>query len=400
MWWVSVISLGVLLLFWTLALLKMLKGDPKPPEYVLDDETTPDPLPDTLSLSVVIPARNEAHNIEACVRSVLSTRWSGPLQVVVIDDRSTDGTGEILARIAAEDDRLLVVEGADPPSGWLGKPHALHLAQKAATGDWLMFIDADVVLDPLGPQRIIGRAASQEIGMCSGLGRLVVESFWEKVMMTRMGGVIAGGNPLEEVNDPEHERALANGQCLIFSRATYDAMGGHEAIKGSVLDDVDFARKAKAEKVPYRLYFAPGVFRCRMYTGFKEIWEGWTKNLFPALEYSYWVTFIVTVLLFASTVLPFVLLAKNLVWMAAGYPVDPTILGLEIGICAVALAMDFQGHRTHGYAAGTFWTFPLGMFLIVVLFWRSAWRIGSGKGAVWKGRVVEAGGRPQKPSGD
>lgn len=396
MWWVSIAGLGLLFIFWALALGKMLKGDPKPPAFTLDDQTEPDPLPEALALSIIIPARNEAHNIEACVRSALAIQWAGPLQIVVLDDRSTDGTGEILAGLAAEDARLTVRQGVPLPPGWMGKSHALHHAQQAATGDWLLFIDADVVLDPLGPARLIGRAESQGVGMCSGLGRLVVESTWEKVIMTRIGGIIAGGNPLEEVNDPEHDRMLANGQCLAFRRETYDALGGHEAIKHSVLDDVDFGKRAKAHQVPYRLYYAPGVFRCRMYTGFSEIWEGWTKNLFPALEYSYLTTFIVTALLFASAVLPFLLLLKNLILLALGHPVSGAVLGLEIGICAVALAMDHQGHKAHGYDPRLFWTFPLGMLLIVILFWRSAWRIGTGKGAVWKGRVVEAGGRPRK----
>ncbi|MCB9536324.1 MAG: glycosyltransferase [Myxococcales bacterium] len=391
--WLSLAGLGLLVLMWASALLKMLRGDDQPPEFTLGADTPPDPLPDPPpSLSVVVPARNEAANIEACVRSALALDWPGPLQVVVVDDRSTDGTGDILARLAAEDARLVVVEGADPPAGWLGKPHALHIAQQHATGEWLWFVDADVTLDPLGARRLVGRTHLQDAGMSSGLGRLRVESFWERVVQTRIGAVIAGGNPLHEVNDPEHERALANGQCLLFRRDAYDALGGHEAIKGSVLDDVDFAKRAKAEGVPYRLYYAPGVFSCRMYTGLREIWQGWTKNLFPALSYSWIATIIVTLLLFASSLLPFVLLAKNLALMAAGTSVPLVFVALEVLAVALIFAVDAIGHRVNGYRWGLFWTFPLGMSVVVLLFWNSAWRIGSGRGAVWKGRVVEAGG--------
>ena len=389
--WLSVAGLALLILAWLSSLVKMLRGADQPPEFTLSGDAPPDPLPDPApSLSIVIPARNEASNIERCVRSALALDWPGRLQVVVVDDRSADGTGEILERLAAADARVVLVAGADPPSGWLGKPHALHLAQQHADGDWLWFVDADVTLDPSGGRRLVGRAHAQGAGMASGLGRLVVESFWERVVQTRIGAVIAGGNPLHEVNDPEHERALANGQCLLFRRAAYDALGGHEAIRGSVLDDVDFAKRAKAEKVPYRLYYAPSVFACRMYTGFGEIWQGWTKNLFPALSYSWIATIIVTLLLFASSLLPFVLLAKNLALWAAGGAPEPVFIGLEVVAVSLILAVDALGHRHHGYKWGLFWTFPLGMAVVLLLFWHSAWRIGSGRGAVWKGRVVEA----------
>ena len=396
LYWISVGGLGLLVFLWARALFDALR-DNRPEEWTLGTKTVPDPLPDPApSLSIIVPARNEANNIEACVRSVLAVDWPGPLQMVVLDDRSTDGTGEILARLAQEDDRLLVIQGVELPEGWLGKPHALHRAQQHATGEWLMFIDADVQVDPLGPRRLIGRVISQGAEMASGLGHLIAETFWELTVQTRMGGVIAGGNPLDKVNDPEDEAALANGQCILFRRDTYDRMGGHESIKDSVLDDVDFARKAKAEQVNYRLYFAPGVFKCRMYTRFNEIWEGWTKNLFPALEYSLITTAVVTVLLFAMTLLPFVLLAKNILLALMGVPPDPLIVGLEITICALIFAFDVAAHRQHGYSTNQFWTFPLGMTIILALFWNSAWRISSGRGAVWKGRVVEAGGRPKK----
>lgn len=397
--WLSLAGLGLLLLIWLRTLYNLLADVDIPPEYDLDRDTEPDPVAaagdEPPALSVIIPARDEARNIERSVRSALALDWPGRLEVVVLDDRSTDATPEILARIAAEDPRLKVYAGVDLPPGWKGKPHALHRAQAHATGDWLWFVDADVTLDPLGARRLVGACKRLGVEMASALGELVVDSFWEKVVQTRMGAIIAGGNPLEEVNDPEHERALANGQCLLFSRAAYDRLGGHEAIKDSVLDDVDFAKRAKAQGEPYRLFYGPGVFKCRMYTGLGEIWQGWTKNLFPALDYSLVATFVVTALLFAVSVLPFVLLVKNAILAASGQPYEPLFLLLEAMICTVILATDAIGHRVRGYDWTHFWSFPLGMLVVVALFWNSAIRITSGRGAVWKGRVVEAG-RPKK----
>jgi chlorobactene glucosyltransferase len=398
MWWLSLLGLALLVLIWLRTLYNLFADVDVPPRFTLDRGAPPDPLAQSdasPALSVIIPARNEAANIETAVRSALALDWPGRLEVIVLDDRSTDGTGAILARLAAADARLRVIDGVELPPGWLGKPHALHRAQQHATGDWLWFVDADVTLDPLGARRLIGRTLTEGAEMASALGELIVDSFWERVVQTRMGAVIAGGNPLTEVNDPEHERVLANGQCLLFTRAAYDRLGGHEAIKGSVLDDVDFAKKAKAEGVIYRLFYGPGVFRCRMYTGLGEIWQGWTKNLFPALGYSLVATAIVTALLFAVSVLPFVLLAKNLAYLLAGAPVDGVFIALEVVICGLILATDAIGHAKRGYRWQHFWSFPLGMLIIIAVFWNSAIRITSGRGAVWKGRIVEAG-RPKK----
>lgn len=400
----SLIGLGLVLLVWLRNLYNLLADVDIPPEYTLDRDDEPLPVHDEgeapPSLSVIIPARDEAHNIETSVRSALALDWPGRLEVVVLDDRSTDGTGEILARLAAEDERLKVFEGVELPQGWKGKPHALHRAQAHATGDWLWFVDADVTLDPLGARRIVGKARVQAVEMASALGELVVESFWERVIQTRMGAVIAGGNPLVDVNDPEKDTALANGQCMLFSRAAYDRLGGHEAIKDSVLDDVDFAKRAKSEGEGYRLFYGPGVFKCRMYTSLGEIWQGWTKNLFPAIEYSLIATFLITLVLFCFNVLPFILLAKNLVLAATEQPFEPVFLLVEVMICTLILAADALGHKVRGYRWGHFWSFPLGMLIICALFWNSAIRITSGKGAVWKGRVVEAGRPKKKKDGD
>ena len=394
-YWLSIAGLALLLLMWLRTLISLLRDEDLPPEWTLDEKTPCDNVQgDVPTLSVIIPARNEEHNIEACVRSVMALQWPGPLQVVVLDDRSTDGTGTVLAALETEFPTLKVIQGQDPGEGWLGKPHALHLAQAHATGEWLWFIDADVVLDPLGAQRLLLRTQLQGAEMSSALGRLEAVSFWERVVQTRLGALIAGANPLREVNDPDHERVLANGQCLLFTRAAYDRLGGHESIKGSVLDDVDFARRAKNEGVCYRLYYGPGVFSCRMYQGFSEIWHGWSKNLFPALGYSLIATTVITLLLFAGSVLPFVLLGKNLYLVAIDQPVPMLFIWLEIAICGLILLTDAVGHAVRNYRWGLFWTFPLGMLAIIALFWSSAIRISSGAGAVWKGRVVEQG-RPQ-----
>ena len=193
--WASTAGLSVLNLLWAKSLVDLLRGGTTPPEFTLRPDTPPAALPSVPSLSIIIPARNEAAHIEGCVRAALASRWTGELEVVVVDDRSTDGTTERLAALAASDARVRTVPGADPPPGWLGKPHALHIAQAHARGEWLLFIDADVRLKPDGAARLVGAAVAQGAEMASALGQLEVETFWERVVQTRIGALIAGGNP-------------------------------------------------------------------------------------------------------------------------------------------------------------------------------------------------------------
>jgi chlorobactene glucosyltransferase len=180
---------------------------------------------------------------------------------------------------------------------------------------------------------------------------------------------------------------LANGQFLFFTRDAYDAIGGHEAIRDSVLDDVDIATRAQTLGFKYCLFYGQTVFSCRMYKGLAEIWSGWSKNLFPGMKYSLAGTLILTTLMFLFTCVPFIGL---LYVLAVGHEhLSDPLVTLLICLVTLMLATDLFGHQVRGYRWGYFWTFPLGMLLICLLFLTSAFRITFGLGATWKGRTVE-----------
>ncbi|MEE2787653.1 MAG: glycosyltransferase [Myxococcota bacterium] len=389
MFWLSVLGLSILLLIWSKGLVDVLCGATYPAQWRLADSTAFDADGDDWPLvSILIPARNEAENIERCIRSIMRLNWPEPLQIIVINDNSTDNTGEILERLGHEIDTLTIIEGVALPDGWLGKPHALHVGQQAALGRWLWFIDADVVVKPNGLRLLYEATQREGAQISSALGQLDTQSFWERVIQTRIAALISGANPLIQVNDPDHERALANGQCIFVSRSAYDQLGGHYAIRQSVLDDVDLAKRAKQRQIPYRLFYGPGIFRCRMYTGFRQIWDGWSKNLFPALEYKISATIIIAAGVFCISVLPFLLLFKNLWAYWIGAPFEPTFLMIEAALCGVILITDAIGHYKEGYRWTYAWSLPLAMTLVIGMFVNSAWRIVSGRGTAWKGRIV------------
>jgi len=241
-----------------------------------------------VSISVVIPARNEVHNLANCLAGVLEQDHPN-VQVVVLDDGSSDGTAEVLDAYVAKHANIVSLKGGQQlPEGWFGKPWACQRAQKAATGSWLVFIDADVRLQPEALSRAVGYAMDEGVDMVTGLGKLEMGSFWERVLQPAVGGMILAGNDLDRVNDPDRkDDNLANGQFIAISRSAYDQIGGHGAVRQDILDDVGMARALVGASLVYRCLHMRTLFSCRMYTNLSELWEGWTKNLFAGMRYSW-----------------------------------------------------------------------------------------------------------------
>ncbi|HKI53016.1 MAG TPA: glycosyltransferase family 2 protein, partial [Anaerolineales bacterium] len=262
-------------------------------QYHLDIVVEPTaPLPNPPLISVCIPARNEERNIRACVEAILNQEYPN-LEVIVLDDRSTDATYEIL--LALESDRLLsglreqapilqIINGSDLPSGWAGKPHALYQASASARGEWLCFVDADTFLAPETLSSCYAKAVETKADMFTIMTFQVLGSFWEKTIMPLVMTALSVGFSPRKVNDPSTKDAIANGQFILIKRSVYDAIGGHESVKDNIVED-----KAISEQVKwngYRLIVADGmkVAKTRMYTSLPEMWEGWTKNIYLGLR--------------------------------------------------------------------------------------------------------------------
>ncbi|MFT4975016.1 MAG: chlorobactene glucosyltransferase, partial [Myxococcota bacterium] len=191
-------------------------------------------------LSVCIPARNESANIEAAVRAALQIRWPS-LEVIVVDDRSEDGTGA-LARAAGEGDpRLRVIEGAEPQPGWAGKPWACARAAGEARGELLLFLDADVCVHPDAPRALVKVLDEDGLGMLSVFGTWELVTFWERALVPAVGWLIRGAVDLDHINDAGRPEAFANGQLILFDRKPYEKIGGHAAVRDQILEDVRIA---------------------------------------------------------------------------------------------------------------------------------------------------------------
>ena len=229
-------------------------------------------------VSVIVPARNEEANIERAVRSLAAQAGRG--EILVVDDQSQDRTGEILERLKGEIAGLRVLRIESLPEGWLGKNYAVATAAKQAKGDWLLFTDADVEHRPGSLVTLLERAEAEHADLFSVSPGQETPTWWEKAVIPLVYVQLAKLYRFDEVSDPSSTAAAANGQYILIRREVYERVGGHEAVRGEILEDVALARRVKASGG--RLVFLPGSewVRTRMYSSFAEMWRGWTKNLY------------------------------------------------------------------------------------------------------------------------
>jgi hypothetical protein len=245
------------------------------------DEERGDAPTDAPLVSLIIPARDEAHNIQRCVESALASDYPR-LEVIVVDDHSTDETGAIVSKLAERDARLRVVVPPPLPDGWFGKQWACASGARHASGDVLGFMDADTVQSPALVTRVVNAMASRGADMLSVAGTQEMGGFWEKIVQPQIFGILLqryGGT--ESVNRSRSaSQKIANGQCLWLRRAAYDALGGHAAVRDKVAEDLSLAQLYFGDGRTVALVLGLDQLSTRMYTSLRELVDGWGKNVY------------------------------------------------------------------------------------------------------------------------
>ncbi|MBN1653658.1 MAG: glycosyltransferase [Deltaproteobacteria bacterium] len=240
----------------------------------------------TCRLSVLIPARDEADNIEACIAAV-ERGDVAPDEVIVYDDQSSDQTPEILSRLSLDHPKLKVIRGAELPEGWVGKPHACHHLAEAARGDVLLFVDADTVLEPSGIRRMLSLLSPTEgrrADLVTAVPRQLMESALERLLIPLLLLTYTSWFPLWLVaNSRDHRFLAANGQLLMIRRSLYREIGGFERVAHEIVDDMALCRLAKKRHA--RVVFMDGyeTARCRMYRSADALWTGFSKNIYEGI---------------------------------------------------------------------------------------------------------------------
>jgi chlorobactene glucosyltransferase len=235
---------------------------------------------DAPRVSVIVPARNEALNVEACLRSLRASSYPR-LEIILVDDGSTDGTGEVARRVAEGDPRVRIVRSDPLPAGWFGKAWACEQGVRAANGELLAFADADVIAAPELVGRSVDVLRARGAALLSAMPHQVLGGFWERVVMAQVGMLFLARYPdPERVNrSPRTRDKIALGGYILVRRSAYEAAGGHRAVRHEVSEDMALAQRFHALGHRTLLVSADRFLRVRMYRSLAEIVEGWSKNL-------------------------------------------------------------------------------------------------------------------------
>lgn len=309
-------------------------------------------------------------------------------EVIVVNDQSTDRTGEILRELSKRIPKLKVIEAGGLPAGWAGKNHAVAVGAAAAKGDWLLFTDADTYHHLGSTRRALADAVDHSAVLVSYSPEQEMESFWERAMIPFVFGRLAARFSFAQVNDPKRPEAAANGQFVLILRDAYETVGGHAAIASEILEDVALAQRVKSQG--YGIYFtAPmGIVRTRMYRSFGAMWQGWTKNLYLLVGGN-----AKSVLLELAEVVPwFDVAAMVAIWMylRAHTTVSLWLLPALLAVPLIRLHLQY-GIRLYRnlYSVSYVQYYLPGSILYAAALLASWWKNTRGE-VVWKGRAYPA----------
>jgi chlorobactene glucosyltransferase len=336
---------------------------------------------DGLLVSVLIPARNEERNIERCINSLRNQLYKN-YEILVLNDNSTDNTRGILERIAREDNRVKFFNGAPLPDDWYGKPFALHQLSKEAKGDILLFTDADTIHSPASISWAVSNLTSMKVDMVSGYIGQIFLSFGEIVTVPLMFFLTGFIIPLFMNRYTKLSFfSAAIGQFIAIRHEVFDAIGGCESFKKKTTEDIYMARYVKQRGYKTRFLNITEYVKCRMYKGYKSAIEGIGKNVFDFLGKNSILIFILAIVIFFFLFFPFPLL---FFCIAKSSPWTLHILVVNI-LYTLTWIFTFLGQRLNWWY-GLLW--PL-MFLNLIYMATWSWfRTVSGRGFLWKGRVV------------
>ena len=345
------------------------------------------------SVAVLIPARNEAENIEACLRSILAQEY-GNVQVWLYDDQSSDDTVAIARGIGQEAGagRLRVVEGkAPPPEGWLGKANALRNLYEAMRAEsepeYVLFTDADVTFEAGAIGHAVATAVAWKAGLVSIFPRQVVVTPAERLAVPiALHWTVYNFLPLAVAfNTRIPAFAAANGQFMLFRREAYDACGGHGCVRDNVLEDVGLAREVK--RAGYRAILADGgaTVSTRMYRGLEEVWNGYSKNAYAFFGYNPLLLGLGVIVLAVLYVFPLALA----VWAFAGANFILSVLFVAQYLVAVQTRLMLAARFDYPWADA--FAHPVAIvFFIGIQLNSLRWHLT--KRAKWKGRTLAGRG--------
>ena len=343
------------------------------------------PLP---PVSIVVPARNEAPVLSATVPTYCTQDYPD-VQVVLVNDQSEDDSAAVLARLRADHANLTVIDATPRPDGWCGKPWAVTQGVAAARADWLLFTDADCHFHPRVTRQAVRFMQANDLDLLSLVPQMTFGSAVERVGLAGLVTVLAMMFPVGWANDPKRTSlALAAGGFILVRRSAYEKTGGHAAVKSQLIEDVNLARKMKAEGAKVHVRFTPDLVSTRMYEGWGDLWEGLAKNAYAGMEYQphkFWVGIVVGLLV---SVLPPAYLLASVLWAAAA-PESRAAQAAVVLASLINLLIVLVHLRAVRFLRLPLWhalLMPLSAGLYTLIAISSAWQHHYRGGNLWKGR--------------
>ena len=344
-------------------------------ELVPTLEVLQDIAPATISL--VIPARNEADNLRGLLPTCLA-QTRVPDEIIVVDDDSSDATAVVALELGAEVLRLTHL-----PDGWTGKAHACHSGALRARSEWLLFLDADVRLAPHALAAASGAAQAHDLVVLSLLLHQRCDSWQERLLIPFAYAQYFVGAPVSAHFQAKRPEAIMNGQFILMQRAAYLASGGFARVPQAVMEDLAFGGALKRDGVPIGFAHGEALADVRMYRSFAELWQGFAKTSLASLAYDrrggLWTAL---ALCTSSMILP----------VALAGVVEANLAASLLALAAYALAAAHVSRWTKRYRVPSVYAllYPLAADLMLLIALSALLRRWSGRGVQWKGRVLEA----------
>lgn len=332
-------------------------------------------------LAVIVPACNEAQTLRDAMKSVLSQDYPA-LEIVLIDDRSTDGTKELVDEIARADSRVRPIHIETLPEGWLGKVHALHVGSSQTDAEWLLFTDADVHFAPGVIQKAVALAAAENLKHVAVLPHTIAKEFLLEVALTAFAVGFFWSTRAHEVGDPKKDAYAGVGAFNMVHAETLKKAGGLEWIRLEIADDMGLALLMKKAGAKARLLLARDEIAVEWYPSLRAMVKGLEKNLFAvAGRFALWRSVVQLVFLVLPALSP--MLAILAVFSSGGS--SPWVVGS--GLCAMGLsaACSWQLHRALGFRFGATLLLPLGLVTVAGMLARSSWIATRQQSVHWRG---------------
>jgi glycosyltransferase involved in cell wall biosynthesis len=328
-------------------------------------------------VSIIVPARNEEPTIEQGLSRLLALDYDN-YEVIVVDDRSTDRTGEIIERVSASPQAhgcLRAIHVKELPPGWLGKTHAMWKAGELASGDWLLFTDADVLFKPDVVRRALVYAESENADHVVVFPRILMKTPGEHMMIAFFQTLFTFGHRPWRVADPDTKDHMGVGAFNMVRRSTYDAIGTYRALRMEVLDDMKLGKVVKNARFRQRNVFGEDLISIRWAIGAMGVVNNLTKNFFAILSFQWWRTIASVCGLLFLNLLPFVGFCLTLGWMRVPYAIALGAMFL------IYLGMSFKSSIPAYY----FLLHPISTLLFAYTLLRSMFLTLRDQGVTWRG---------------